>query len=152
MMFRGISNLNIDVKGRVAVPARYRDSIITNASGEMVITVDHTDRCLLLYPMDQWMKVEQVLMALPNMNRSVRNMQRLVLGHASEVELDSQGRVRLSPPLREYASLQKKSVLVGQANKFELWDAETWNVQRDEWLAEAQGNLETDEVLSQISL
>ena len=151
-MFRGISNLNIDIKGRVAIPARYRDSIIANASGEMVITVDHMDRCLLLYPMDQWMKVEQVLMSLPNMNRSVRNMQRLVLGHASEVELDSQGRVRLSPPLREYANLQKKSVLVGQANKFELWDAETWNIQRDEWLAEAQGNLETDAVLSQISL
>jgi MraZ protein len=151
-MFRGISNLNIDAKGRVAIPVRYRDSIAANASGEMVITVDHTDRCLLLYPMDQWMKVEQVLMGLPNMNRSVRNMQRLVLGHASEVELDSQGRVRLSLPLREYANLQKKSVLIGQANKFELWDVDTWNIQRDEWLAEAQGNLETDDVLSQISL
>ncbi|MCK5810765.1 MAG: division/cell wall cluster transcriptional repressor MraZ [Cocleimonas sp.] len=151
-MFRGISNLNIDVKGRVAIPARYRDSITANASGEMVITVDHTDRCLLLYPMDQWLKVEQVLMGLPNMNRSVRNMQRLVLGHASEVELDSQGRVRLSLPLREYANLQKKSVLIGQANKFELWGVDTWNMQRDEWLAEAQGNLETDDVLSQISL
>lgn len=151
-MFRGISNLNIDVKGRVAIPARYRDSITANASDEMVITVDHTDRCLLLYPMDQWLKVEQVLMGLPNMNRSVRNMQRLVLGHASEVELDSQGRVRLSLPLREYANLQKKSVLIGQANKFELWGVDTWNMQRDEWLAEAQGNLETDDVLSQISL
>jgi MraZ protein len=151
-MFRGISNLNIDAKGRVAIPARYRDSIAANASGEMVITVDHTDRCLLLYPMEQWMKVEQVLMGLPNMNRSVRNMQRLVLGHASEVELDSQGRVRLSLPLREYANLQKKSVLIGQANKFELWDVDTWNIQRDEWLAEAQGNLEADDVLSQISL
>ena len=144
--------MNIDAKGRVAMPARYRDSIVANASGQMVITVDHTDRCLLLYPMDQWLKVEQVLMSLPNMNRSVRNMQRLVLGHASEVELDSQGRVHLSPPLREYANLNKRSVLVGQANKFELWDADIWDKQRDEWLAEAQGNLETDDVLSQISL
>ncbi|MCK5919199.1 MAG: division/cell wall cluster transcriptional repressor MraZ [Cocleimonas sp.] len=151
-MFRGISNLNIDAKGRVAIPVRYRDSIVVDASGEMVITVDHMDRCLLLYPMDQWVKVEQVLMSLPNMNRNVRNMQRLVLGHASEVELDSQGRVRLSLPLREYANLQKKSVLVGQVNKFELWDTEIWNTQRDEWLAEAQSNLEIDAVLSQISL
>lgn len=64
-MFRGISNLNIDAKGRVAIPARYRESIIVNALGQMVITVDHTDRCLLLYPMDQWLKVEQILMSLP---------------------------------------------------------------------------------------
>ena len=151
-MFRGISNLNIDAKGRVAMPARYRDAITTNASGQMVVTVDHTDRCLLVYPMDEWLRVEQVLMSLPNMNRSVRNMQRLVLGHASEVDLDSQGRIRLSPPLREYANLGKKSVLVGQAKKFELWDAETWNEQRDVWLSEAQSNLEADDVLSQISL
>ncbi|RTZ66956.1 MAG: cell division/cell wall cluster transcriptional repressor MraZ, partial [Aquificaceae bacterium] len=102
--------------------------------------------------MDEWLRVEQVLMSLPNMNRSVRNMQRLVLGHASEVNLDSQGRIRLSPPLREYANLDKKSVLVGQAKKFELWDAETWDEQRNVWLSEAQDNLETDDVLSQISL
>ncbi len=151
-MFRGISNLNIDVKGRVAIPSRYRDEITTNSLGQMVVTVDHMDRCLLLYPMDEWVKIEQVLMGLPNMNRSVRNMQRLVLGHASEVNLDSQGRVRLSPPLREYANLDKKSVLVGQAKKFELWDAKIWNEQRDIWLSEAQENLETDDVLSQISL
>lgn len=151
-MFRGISNLNIDAKGRVAMPSRYRDAIATDASSQMVITVDHMDRCLLIYPMDEWLRVEQVLMSLPNMNRSVRNMQRLVLGHASEVGLDSQGRVRISPPLREYANLDKKSVLVGQAKKFELWDAEMWNTQRDVWLSEAQNNLETEDVLSQISL
>ncbi len=151
-MFRGISNLNIDAKGRIAIPSRYRDEITTNSLGQMVVTVDHMDRCLLLYPMDEWVKIEQVLMGLPNMNRSVRNMQRLVLGHASEVNLDSQGRVRLSPPLREYANLDKKSVLVGQAKKFELWDAKIWNEQRDIWLSEAQENLETDDVLSQISL
>lgn len=151
-MFRGISNLNIDTKGRLAIPSRYRDEIAENSSGEMVVTVDHTDRCLLVYPMEEWQKVEQVLMSLPNMNRSVRNMQRLVLGHASEVDLDAQGRIRLAPPLREYAGIEKSTVLVGQVNKFELWDADFWNAQRDEWLAEAQGNIETDEVLSQVSL
>lgn len=151
-MFRGISNLNIDIKGRIAMPSRYRDLIFADASGQLVVTVDHTDRCLLLYPMNQWVKIEQVLMSLPNMNRSVRNIQRLVLGHASEVDLDNQGRIRLSPPLREYANLQKKSVLVGQANKFELWDAETWKIQRKKWLAEAKSDVETDDVLSQIAL
>ena len=100
-MFRGISNLNVDSKGRIAMPSRYRETIQQDASGQMVVTVDHTDRCLLIYAMDEWIVVEKTLMRLPNMNRSVRNMQRLVLGHASEVELDSQGRVRLSPPLRD---------------------------------------------------
>ncbi|PWQ95783.1 division/cell wall cluster transcriptional repressor MraZ [Leucothrix pacifica] len=151
-MFRGISNLNVDTKGRIAIPSRYRESIQQSASGQMVVTVDHTDHCLLVYAMDEWINVERTLMRLPNMNRSVRNMQRLVLGHASEVELDSQGRIRLSPPLREYAGIEKASVLVGQANKFELWDEGTWLAQRDSWIAEAQANLETDDVLSQVSL
>ncbi|HFD31701.1 MAG TPA: division/cell wall cluster transcriptional repressor MraZ, partial [Gammaproteobacteria bacterium] len=94
-MFRGISNLNLDAKGRMAMPARYRDVISAEASGQVVVTVDHTDRCLLIYPMNEWLKVEQTLMSLPNMNRRVRNMQRLILGHASEHELDGQGRMLL---------------------------------------------------------
>ena len=151
-MFRGISNLNVDSKGRIAMPSRYRETIQQDASGQMVVTVDHTDRCLLIYAMDEWIVVEKTLMRLPNMNRSVRNMQRLVLGHASEVELDSQGRVRLSPPLREYAGLDKAAVLVGQANKFELWNEPDWLDQRAAWVAEAQSSLETDDVLSQVSL
>ena len=118
----------------------------------MIVTVDHTDNCLLIYAMNEWLTVEKTLMRLPNMNRSVRNMQRLVLGHASEVELDSQGRILLSAPLREYASIEKPVVLVGQANKFELWDEGTWVAQRNAWISEAQASLETDDVLSQVSL
>ena len=151
-MFRGISNLNVDSKGRFAIPSRYRESVQLSSSGQMIVTVDHTDHCLLIYAMNEWVTVEKTLMRLPNMNRSVRNMQRLVLGHASEVELDSQGRILLSAPLREYASIDKPVVLVGQANKFELWDEGTWLTQRDAWISEAQSNLETDDVLSQISL
>lgn len=153
MMFRGISNLNIDAKGRMAVPARYRDAFISGSSGQAVVTVDHTDHCLLVYPMEQWLKVEQTLMSLPNMNPRVRNMTRLILGHASEIELDSQGRIRVSPPLREYAGLDKKAVLVGLANKFELWDADKWFAARDEWIAEAQdASVDADAVLSQVSI
>ena len=151
-MFRGISNLNLDAKGRLAIPARYRESIAANASGQVVVTVDHTDRCLLIYPMNEWNKVEQTLMNMPNMNRRVRNMQRLILGHASEHELDSQGRMLLPAPLREFAGLDKKTVLVGQLNKFELWDADTWFEARDQWIAEAQEEDENDDIFNQVSM
>lgn len=134
------------------MPAKYRDAITETAAGQVVVTVDHTDKCLLVYPMDQWVKVEEALIKLPNMNKRVRNMQRLILGHAAELELDSQGRVLLPAPLREYAGLDKKAVLVGQANKFELWDADVWEAARESWLLEAQEDEETNEVLNQVSM
>lgn len=134
------------------MPAKYRDAIMEGAAGQIVITVDHADRCLLVYPMDQWERVERTLMNLPNLNRRVRNMQRLILGHAAELELDAQGRLLLPGPLREYAGLDKKAVLVGQATKFELWDADTWQAARDSWLQEAQDDEEANHILSQVSM
>lgn len=152
-MFRGITNLSVDTKGRLAIPSRYRQRIIDSSNSQLVVTVDHTDRCLLIYPMQDWIKIEEQLMKLSNMNRRSRNVQRLLLGHASECELDNQGRIRLSPPLREYAGLEKKVVLVGQLNKFELWDAEIWQTERDAWIAEAQsGDEGMDDALSQVSI
>ncbi|MEZ5536965.1 MAG: division/cell wall cluster transcriptional repressor MraZ [Thiolinea sp.] len=151
-MFRGISNISIDAKGRLSMPAKYRDAIAEDTGGQIVITVDHMDKCLLVYPMDQWEKVERTLMGLPNMNRRVRNMQRLILGHAAELELDGQGRILLPAPLREYAGLDKKAVLVGQATKFELWDADLWVAARDSWLEEAQADDESNAILDQVSM
>lgn len=152
-MFRGITNLNIDTKGRLAMPSRYRDAITTGASGQIVVTADHTDRCLLVYPMNEWIKVEQQLMKLNNMNRRARNVQRMILGHAHECDLDSQGRILVSAPLREYAGLDKKTVLVGQMNKFELWDAEAWQKQTDAMIEEAQGDdFDMDDSLNQVIL
>lgn len=151
-MFRGISSLSIDPKGRLAMPAKYREAMLENAAGQVVITVDHTDKCLLVYPLDEWLKVEKILMSLPNMNRRVRNMQRLILGHAAELELDAQGRLLLPAPLREYAGLDKKAVLVGQANKLELWDADNWEAARAAWLQEAQDDAEVNDILNQVSM
>ena len=151
-MFRGISSLSIDPKGRLAMPAKYREAMLENAAGQVVITVDHTDKCLLVYPLDEWLKVEKILMSLPNINRRVRNMQRLILGHAAELELDAQGRLLLPAPLREYAGLDKKAVLVGQANKLELWDADSWEAARAAWLQEAQDDAEVNDILNQVSM
>jgi len=132
-MFRGVNNLNLDAKGRMAIPARYRDRLLESCGGRLIFTID-VDRCLLLYPLTEWEQIEKALMSRPNMNPQVRRLQRLIVGHATDVEIDGQGRVLVPPTLREYAELQKHAVLVGQGNKFELWDEDVWARQRDAWL------------------
>jgi MraZ protein len=134
-MFRGVNNLNLDAKGRMAIPARYRDRLLESCAGRLIFTID-VDRCLLLYPLTEWEQIEKALMSRPNMNPQVRRLQRLIVGHATDVEIDGQGRVLVPPSLREYAALEKHAVLVGQGNKFELWDEEAWARQRDSWLEE----------------
>ncbi|OOZ37306.1 division/cell wall cluster transcriptional repressor MraZ [Solemya velesiana gill symbiont] len=135
-MFRGVNRLNLDAKGRLAIPTRFRDRLRDCCASELVITVD-TDHCLLIYPLPEWQEIERKLMNLPSFNKAARRLQRLLVGHATEVEMDAQGRVLLPPPLRDFAGLNKHAVLIGQGNKFELWDEERWNGQRDEWLEEA---------------
>lgn len=150
-MFRGVNNLNLDAKGRMAMPARYRERLMDSGEGCLIVTVDR-DGCLLLYPLPEWERIETALMARPNMDKQVRRLQRLLLGHATECELDGQGRILLPTPLREYAGLEKKAVLVGQGNKFELWDEQTWITQRDAWLKEEEDTAELSSALESLSL
>ena len=133
MVFRGINNLALDAKGRMAMPARYRERLMEGCGGRLIVTVDR-DRCLLVYPQHEWEIIESQLVGLPSLNKQARLLQRLLVGHATEVELDSQGRILLPPMLREYASLDKKCVLIGQGKKFEIWDEQTWNDNQDLWL------------------
>lgn len=134
-MFRGVNTVNLDAKGRLAIPTRYRERLHERCAGQLVVTVDR-DGCLLLYPLPEWEDIERKLNRLPSFNKQTRRLQRLLVGHATEVEMDSHGRVLLPAPLREFAKLEKHTVMIGQGNKFELWDEETWNGRRDEWLAE----------------
>lgn len=133
MVFRGINNLALDAKGRMAIPARYRDRLAEGCGGRLIVTVDR-DRCLLVYPQHEWEIIESQLISLPSLNKQARLLQRLLVGHATEVELDSQGRILLPTMLREYAGLDKKCVLIGQGKKFEIWDEQTWNDNQDIWL------------------
>ncbi|SIT66831.1 MraZ protein [Ectothiorhodosinus mongolicus] len=151
MMFRGVTNLNVDVKGRLAMPSRYRESLVELCRGQLVLTVDR-DGCLLVYPLPEWERIERSLMSRPNMNRQVRRLQRLLVGHATEVELDGQGRILLPPPLREYAGLEKRAVLVGQGNKFELWDEEKWAQSRDVWFREEDEDHDAGAALDSLTL
>lgn len=134
----GIHAINLDSKGRMAVPARYRDVLSERCHGQFVVTIDVMENCLLLYPKDEWQKVEAKLVRLPTLNTKTRRFQRLFLGHASECDMDGQGRLLIPALLRDYACLNKKLVLVGQVNKFELWNEATWEQKRNELLAQNQ--------------
>jgi MraZ protein len=136
-VFRGASVLTLDVKGRMAMPAKYRDQLMTSCNGRLIITVDR-DRCLLLYPLPAWEEIEFQLSQLPGLDQHVRHLLRNLMGSSEELELDAQGRIRLPPALREFANLEKRVALVGLGRKFELWNEETWVEQRDAWFKDSE--------------
>jgi MraZ protein len=132
-MFRGVSKISLDEKGRMVIPTRYRERIVQRAEGKLVVTVDR-DQCLLIYPLPDWDEIERKLMSLPTLHPQARRLQRLMVGHATDLDLDGHGRLLLTPELREFAQLGRAAVLVGQGNRFELWDEARWNERRDAWL------------------
>ena len=134
-MFRGLTKVTLDAKGRLAIPTGYRERIATRCDGRLVVTIDK-DYCLLIYPFPDWEEIERKLVRLPSLNKRARRLQRLMVGHATEVNLDGHGRILLSRELREFAGLGRQAMLIGQGNKFELWDEETWNQKRDDWLGD----------------
>ncbi|MGD8907809.1 MAG: division/cell wall cluster transcriptional repressor MraZ [Chromatiales bacterium] len=151
-MFRGVSSLNLDAKGRIAIPTRYRERLVEVCASELVITVDK-DRCLLIYPQPIWLDIEEKLKKLPSFDEASRNLQRLYIGNAHDIEMDGQGRILLPQELRKFANLDKKVALVGQINKFELWDEETWNARQDAWLQKIDLNaLELPDDFKSISI
>jgi len=145
-VFRGVNTLNLDAKGRMAMPSKYRERLMDQCAGQLVVTVDLSDKCLLLYPLPEWEDIERKLVRLGNLNPQARRLQRLLIGHATEVELDNNGRILLPPPLREFADLDKRIALTGQGKKFEIWDENTWNEARQDWLAadETGGEMSVD--------
>lgn len=152
-MFRGASALNLDAKGRIAIPTRYRPEILEINQGRMVCTVDIRQPCLLLYPLEQWEIIEDKLSKLSNFNPAERSLQRVMLGYATECELDSAGRILISAPLRQHAKLEKSIMLVGQLNKFEIWSESEWQAQIEKDMAlAASGQFAMSEALSMLSL
>ena len=125
-MFRGVQHINLDAKGRMAVPSRQRELLSVISEGHIVLTVDTQAPCLALYALPEWERIEADVQALPALNPAVKRFQRLVLGYASDLQLDNSGRVLVPPALRDYAKLEKRAVLVGQGNKLELWSDDLW--------------------------
>lgn len=152
-MFRGATLVNLDSKGRLTVPTRYREMLIGESQGQMVCTIDLHQPCLLLYPLSAWEIIEKKLSLLSGMNPAERRVQRLLLGHASECQMDNSGRLLLASTLRQHACLTKEVMLVGQFNKFELWDEQTWYQQvKDDIDAEQSTQAPLSERLQDLTL
>ena len=136
-MFRGANALNLDAKGRLAIPVSHRSALMDRCGGKMVITVNNTrENCLWMYPLDVWEVVEESVVKLPSFNPNHQKLKRFLIGYAQDVEMDKSGRILLPGPLREFAMLEKAVYLIGQGNKFEIWNEELWEAKRSQWLQE----------------
>ncbi|MFA7552645.1 MAG: division/cell wall cluster transcriptional repressor MraZ [Spongiibacteraceae bacterium] len=126
-MYLGSNAISMDAKGRLAIPAKVRDMLLSACGGRIVVTAHTEERCLLIYPEQQWEQLLPQIENLPNINRKAAKMQRLLLGYATSLEIDeANGRILLPPTLRDYAGLDKKLMLVGQGKKLELWSETEW--------------------------
>ena len=125
-MFTGSTQMALDGKGRLAIPARLRERLNASCAGHLVLTADPTSGCLLLYPYPEWERVASRLNALPSLDPIAKELKRLVIGSAEEVDPDGAGRILVNPMLRRFAKLEKSVALVGQGEKFEIWDDATW--------------------------
>ena len=151
-MFRGVQHINMDAKGRLAMPARQREPLLSHCQGQIVVTIDTQSKCLAIYPLPEWERIEQDIQGLPALKPAVKRFQRLMLGYATDLELDGNGRLLLPQSLREYAQLEKKLVLVGQGNKLELWSEALWLAEREQALLDSGPEIELPEELMSLTL
>lgn len=152
MVFRGSNEINMDTKGRMAIPARYRDALMSEFDGSLVATISITDTCLFIYPRPEWEEMEVKIARMSTFNKDTRRLQHLLIGNARDLDLDGSGRVLIPQELRDYAKLDKKVTLVGQSHRLELWDTESWNSNRKAWLDEVASGLEIPEDIQSLSL
>jgi MraZ protein len=139
-MLLGEYNHNLDEKGRLSIPSKFRDDL-----GVSFIVTKGLDNCLFIYSKDEWNKFETKLKDLPISNVNARNFIRFFFSGATECEVDKQGRINIPLNLREHASLKKEAIIVGVATRVEIWDKEKWNnYTSDE-------NMDMDEVAIQMS-
>ncbi|MDS1142597.1 division/cell wall cluster transcriptional repressor MraZ [Pusillimonas sp. SM2304] len=130
-MFQGSSALTLDAKGRISIPTRHRDALVSQVEGRLTLT-RHPDGCLLVYPRPVWEKRREQIAAFP---MQARPLQRLLLGSAQDVDMDGSGRILVAPELRTAAGLTREVMLLGMASHFELWDAAEWARREAEDLA-----------------
>ncbi len=142
-MFQGAAALSLDAKGRLAIPARHREALVTAASGKLVLTA-HPHRCLLLYPEPAWAPIRDKVLAASSFNPQSAAIKRLLVGHARDEEIDAAGRLLVAPELRKFAQLDKQVWLVGQGSHFEIWSDIGWQQQQEVIFAMADSSLPSD--------
>ncbi len=121
-MFMGEYHHNVDTKGRLIVPAKFRDDL-----GEMFVLTRGLDQCLFGYPLNEWKIIEEKLKGLPMTKKDARAFTRFFFSGATECEIDKQGRINISSPLLNYAKLEKECVILGVSNRIEIWSQDIWN-------------------------
>lgn len=152
MLFRGLNTVSLDAKGRLAIPSRHRDTIQSYCEGHLVVTIEHDGDCLAIYPVNEFEDLQRKIDALSSFDGRVKRLRRLFIGHATDVDLDGNGRILVPQDLRKYINLDKKAVLVGQGKKLELWDEEAWNARRESWLKDSADEGEVSDQLLNLSL
>ena len=135
-MARGSNHISLDAKGRMSIPTKHRAALTGESEGRLVVTISPTDKCLLMYTLGDWNVVEEKLVALPTLNPQTRTLKRMLIGNADDCAMDGSGRILLPQQLREFASIDRKAVLVGQGDKYEIWDEAHWVAQRDSMFLE----------------
>ena len=152
-MFRGFSSVSIDNKGRLAVPSRFRERLTSIAAGCLVQTLSPLDRTIWLYPITEWELIEKKLAVLSDFDKQSRRAKQMMRGYSTDCQLDAQGRILLSQELRDYAGIKCQAVILGQGNKFEIWDQTSWQEQRDQWLGQlGSDDSEPSDALKPLSL
>lgn len=144
-MFRGSSFHTIDNKGRIIIPARFRDIIKTD--GINAVMVSRMDNCLVGYPLNEWRKIEKRILCLAEKSHSMRRFRRVFIGGAHECSCDKQERILIPPPLRSYAQLEKNIVLVGVLDHFEVWSRDNWEQEN----LELEKDMQNEDVRNEIA-
>lgn len=142
-MFRGQSTISVDSKGRLAVPTRFREALSALPSQDLVLTLNPWDRALWVYPVAEWLAIEAKLAALSDFDRQSRRTKQILRGYATDCACDGQGRVLLPAELREIARINKQVTVLGQGNKFEIWDTASWQAEREQWLRDVADGADT---------
>lgn len=144
-MFRGVSNHTIDAKGRIIVPARFREMIKDGDQPGVMIT--KLDGGLVAYTIDTWISIEAKIMSLAKKSEAMRRFRRVFIGGAFDCHCDKQDRILVPPTLREYASLEKEIVMVGVLDHFEIWSKQYWEREN----AELEKDMQQEEVRNEIA-
>ena len=134
------------------MPTRQREPLRAQSEGQVVVTIDTQVACLVIYPLPEWERIEKDIQNLPTLKPAVKRFQRLVLGYATDLELDGSGRLLLPQSLRDYAQLDKAVVLIGQGNKLELWSESLWLAERDQALKDSGPEAELPDELMSLTL
>ena len=136
--FRGSKNVSLDSKGRVAIPSRYRDRLMVDAGGCLVLTRNPLEHSLWLYPLPEWELIEEKLAGLSDFDKQSREVKRMMLARAADCRLDAHGRILIPAELRGYARITKQAVIMGQVNRFEIWNKASWEEKEEPWLIKEQ--------------